>query len=47
MFHAEVLIREETTKMDNIPFQDVPEEVLLANKKKASKNCKPQGEDKT
>lgn len=47
MFYAEVLIREETTKMDNFPFQDVPEEVLLANKKKLSKQCKPQGEDKT
>lgn len=47
MFYAEVLIREETTKMDNFPFQDVPEEVLVANKKKLSKQCKPQGEDKT
>lgn len=47
MFYAEVRIREETTKLDNYPFQDVPEEVLLANKKKASKQCKPQSGNKT
>uniref|UniRef100_A0A1B6KV98 Complex III assembly factor LYRM7 n=1 Tax=Graphocephala atropunctata TaxID=36148 RepID=A0A1B6KV98_9HEMI len=35
----EARITEDTAKMENIPFQDVPEEVLLANKRKASSKC--------
>ncbi|XP_046683763.1 complex III assembly factor LYRM7-like [Homalodisca vitripennis] len=35
----EVRITEDTAKMENIPFQDVPEEVLLTNKRKASTKC--------
>ncbi|XP_054281107.1 complex III assembly factor LYRM7-like [Macrosteles quadrilineatus] len=35
----EVRFRDETVRMDNKPYQDVPEEILMANMKKGGKKC--------
>jgi len=43
----EVRFREETVRMENYPYQDVPEEILMANMKKAGKKCGDRGKTVT